>query len=284
MLSLIGGALGVAVAFWTADMLASFRPEGTEGIWRNYSAVIRPDTVSLNSVAVLFHFAAAMLAGVFFGFVPAMHSSRPDFNQALKTTRTGTTDRLVRILRLNTRTTLLVGQLALAIVLVSSAGVMRKSFTHLLTSVTGFTTEHVLTARVTLPARQYIEREAQFFNELERRVAAIPGVETAAVTAGVPLDREMETTIVGIGKTDFKNTGVHAVSPGLFRALGIPLRRGACLIAGTDQARLTWRLSARSSCGCTSPEKSRSARSSRWAWGTGRLETRWRRLSTWLGM
>jgi hypothetical protein len=274
----------VAVAFWTADMLASFRPEGTEGIWRNYSAVIRPDTVSLNSVAVLFHFAAAMLAGVFFGFVPAMHSSRPDFNQALKTTRTGTTDRLVRILRLNTRTTLLVGQLALAIVLVSSAGVMRKSFTHLLTSVTGFTTEHVLTARVTLPARQYIEREAQFFNELERRVAAIPGVETAAVTAGVPLDREMETTIVGIGKTDFKNTGVHAVSPGLFRALGIPLRRGACLIAGTDQARLTWRLSARSSCGCTSPEKSRSARSSRWAWGTGRLETRWRRLSTWLGM
>jgi predicted permease len=106
---------------------------------------------------------------------------------------------------------------------------MRKSFTHLLTSVTGFTTEHVLTARVTLPARQYIEREAQFFNELERRVAAIPGVETAAVTAGVPLDREMETTIVGIGKTDFKNTGVHAVSPGFFRALGIPLRRGRLL-------------------------------------------------------
>ncbi len=68
-----------------------------------------------------------MLAGVFFGFVPALHSSRPDFNQALKTTRTGTTDRLVRIPRLNTRMTLLVGQLALAIVLVSSAGVMLKS-------------------------------------------------------------------------------------------------------------------------------------------------------------
>ncbi len=45
----------------------------------------------------------------------------------------------------------------------------------------------------------------------------------------MPLDREMETTIVGIGKTDFKNTGVHAVSPGFFCALGIPVRRGRLL-------------------------------------------------------
>jgi putative ABC transport system permease protein len=65
VLSLIGGVFGVVLALWTVDVPASFRPEGTEGIWRNYSAVIRPDTVSLNSVAALFHFAVAILAGIF---------------------------------------------------------------------------------------------------------------------------------------------------------------------------------------------------------------------------
>jgi putative ABC transport system permease protein len=235
VLSLIGGVFGVVIALWTIDILASFRPEGTEGIWQNYSAVIRPDTVSLNGVAALFHFATAILAGIFFGLAPAVQSSRPDLNEALKATRTGATDRFLRILRLNTKTTLIAGQLALAIVLVSSAGVMLKSFTRLLTSVTGFTTEHVLTVRVTLPTKQYSGREAQFFEELKERVAAHPNVEGAALTIAVPLTQERETTIVGVGKPDFKSTGVHAVSPEFFGVLGIPLTHGR-LIDHSDGA------------------------------------------------
>jgi putative ABC transport system permease protein len=235
VLAVVGGAFGVVLAVWTTDILASFRPEGTEGIWRNYSAVIRPDTVSLDGLAVLFHFAAAILAGMFFGLVPAVQASRPDLIEALKATRTGATDRFVRIVRPNTRTLLIGGQLALAIVLVSSAGVMLKSFTRLLTSVTGFTSEHVLTAHVTLPAKQYAGREAQFFDELEQRVAAQPGVESVALTGSVPLVREMETTIVGIEKPEFKTTGVHSVSRHFFRVLGIPLRRGR-LIDDRDRA------------------------------------------------
>jgi putative ABC transport system permease protein len=226
LLSLIGGAFGAMVALWTIDILASLRPLGSEGIWQNYSAVIRPDTVSLNGAAALFHFATAILAGIFFGLVPAVQSSRPDLNEALKATRTGATDRFVRILRVNTKTALVAGQLALAIVLVSSAGVMLKSFTRLLTSVTGFTTEHVLTVRVTLPTKQYSRRQAQFFEELRRRVAAHDNVAGVGLAIAVPLTRERETTIVGIGQQDFKSTGVHAVSPEFFRVLGIPLMRG----------------------------------------------------------
>ena len=226
VLSLIGGVFGAVVALWTIDILASLRPLGSEGIWQNYSAVIRPDTVSLNGVAALFHFATVILAGIFFGLVPAVQSSRPDLNEALKASRTGATDRFVRILRVNTKATLVAGQLALAIVLVSSAGVMLKSFTRLLTSVTGFTTDHVLTVRVTLPTKQYAGREAQFFEELKQKVAAHPNVKGVGLTVAVPLTRERETTIVGVGKQDFKSTGVHSVSPEFFGVLGIPLTRG----------------------------------------------------------
>ena len=101
MLSLIGGVLGLVIAFWAIDILVSFRPEGTEGIWQNYSTLIRPETVSLNDVAALFHFSTAILAGIFFGIVPAVQSSRRDLNDALNTTKPGATERFVHILRLN---------------------------------------------------------------------------------------------------------------------------------------------------------------------------------------
>ena len=165
MLAICGGVAGLLLALWTIDLLAAFRPEGTEGIWRNYNAVIRPDTVSLNDVAAVFHFATAILVGILFGLVPALQASRLNFTESFKATRTGVTDRFTRILRLNARTALIAGQLALAIVLVSSAGIMLKSFTRLLNSVTGFTTERVLTARMTLPTEQYSGRAAQFFDE-----------------------------------------------------------------------------------------------------------------------
>ena len=225
VLALTGGVLGLVIGFWAIDILVSFRPEGTEGIWQNYSALIRPETVSLNGVAALFHFSTAILAGISFGIVPAVQSSRRDLNDALKSTKPGATERFVRILRLNTKTTLIAGQLALAIVLVSSAGVMLKSFTRLLTSVTGFTTERVLTVRVTLP-NDYSRRAPQFLEELRQNVAAHPNVQGAALTIAVPLTRERETTIVGVGKQDFKSTGVHSVSPEFFRVLGIPLTHG----------------------------------------------------------
>ena len=102
---------------------------------------------------------------------------------------------------------------------------MLKSFTRLLTSVTGFTTERALTVRVTLP-KQYSGRTPQFFEELRQKVAAHPSVQGAALTMAVPLTRERETTIVGVGKRDFKSTGVHWVSPEFFRVLGIPLTHG----------------------------------------------------------
>lgn len=232
VLAICGGLAGLLFAVWTIDILSSFRPAGTDGVWRNYSAVIRPDTVSFNGVAAVFHFAAAILAGILFGLVPAFQSSRPDFNEALKSMPGGATDRFARILRVNARTALIAGQLALAIVLVSSAGVMLKSFARLLTSVTGFTAERVLTARVSLPTRQYSGREAQFFEDLQQRMAGHPGVEGAAVTVAVPLGREAETTIVGIeqpagrGGDAMKVTGVHSVSPKFFRVLGVPLKRG----------------------------------------------------------
>jgi len=226
VLSICGGVAGVLLAMWTIDLLSAFRPEGTEGIWRNYNAVIRPDTVFLNEVAIVFHFTTAILVGILFGLVPALQATRPDFTESLTATRTGVTDRFARILRLNARTMLIACQLALAIVLVSGAGVMLRSFIHLLTSVTGFTSERVLTTRITLPTKQYSGRAAQFFDELHQRVVALPNVEGAALTVALPLGPEFETTIVGIGKQDFKNTGVHSVSPEFFRVLRIPLKRG----------------------------------------------------------
>jgi putative ABC transport system permease protein len=226
VMSICGAVAGLLVALWTIDVLASFKPQGTEGVWRSFSAMIRPDTVSFSGLALAFHLIAAIAAGFLFGLVPAIHACRTDLGDALKVTAGRPVEDVVRILRLNARTAIVASQLALALVLVSSAGIMIKSFTRLLTSVTGFTAERVITARVTLPGRQYAGREAQFFDEVLQRLSTYPGVARAAVTAALPLTREPETTTARLENGDGNSTGVQMVSPDFFGVLGIAITRG----------------------------------------------------------
>jgi putative ABC transport system permease protein len=220
------------------------------------SRVPRLSSVDLNLPVLGFTCLVALATGVLFGLAPALRFSRPDLNEALKEGGRGNSS--------GSRTRLLsdalvVGEVALALVLLVSAGLLVQSFYALLKTDPGFRPERVLAVSVTVPTHLYGSYEtgganpsrARLFAELERQLSQIPGVTSAATTsllplrhgpnpwamhvAGRPAPPANQTEYGGAARTNrtgLYNHGsisVERVSPGYFAALGIPLLRGRLL-------------------------------------------------------
>jgi putative ABC transport system permease protein len=161
--------------------------------------------------------------------VPALHASRATLGATLKeggrTPGLGGRNRLL--------STLVVGEVALALVLLNGAGLMIKSFSQLGTVDPGFRPDHVVTMRIALPDSEYTDTEAwySFFRQLLRRVEALPGVVSVAVNNGIPLasggtesGAVPDSRPVELGA--FASTLYQAVSEDYFVTNGIPLLRG----------------------------------------------------------
>lgn len=170
-----GGALGVAVAFWLLRALIAVAPEGLPRI----------EAVRLDATALLFAVAASAICGVVFGLFPAFQASAIDGQHALVRTRSsGASARSHRLRRV-----LMVVETALAIVLLTGAGLMLRTLQQLTRVDTGIQTDHLLTLRVTLAGEQWSEpRRRNFFTELSTRIRAIPGVTKAALAYSLPID------------------------------------------------------------------------------------------------
>jgi putative ABC transport system permease protein len=221
VLASVGTVLGIAVAY------------GSIGAFNRALAGTEPPffiNIALHPPVLLFAIGVSVLSAMMAGLIPAIQASRPDIAEVLKDESRGASS--LKLGRLSKA--LVVFEIALSCGLLVAAGLMVKSVTKTNTMDTGFTTESVFTARVGFPS-SYTDTLAQqqFFSQLDERVSALPGVEAAAISSGLPgAQSGMNNSRFALdGSTltrdqDFPSTRTVAVSPSFFSTLEIPLRSG----------------------------------------------------------
>ena len=226
LLSLLGGVCGLLVSFWLLDFIrGSFPLDQVQYIpgW---------ESIRVNERAMIFTLVISLASSVVFGLVPALQSSNPNLNEALK--EGGRSDgggaggqRL--------RKSLIVAEVALALVLLVGAGLMVKGFARMTEKQQqGFDPRHALTLRTTLPPSRYAEGRqiAAFHRQAQERLSALPGVESASSTSFLPGSDAWNST-------EFQIEGRPAPPPGqervssyqqvgadYFRTVRIPVIKG----------------------------------------------------------
>ena len=185
-------------------------------------------SVAIDGTVIGFTLVLALLSTIVFGLVPLLELERGDLRGVLaeESAGAGRTRRAQQIHRL-----LIGGEVALAVALVVGTTVLARSLIALGNVSPGFTTDQVLTFEVALPAVSYPDsgRTSAFFRELRARLAALPGVSTAALISDLPLtseNRSLDTSPVERAKEALVQTDIQAVSPGYFSAVGIPVLQG----------------------------------------------------------
>ncbi len=219
LLASAGAGLGLAAGGAALDMLLAFAP-ATFPPWMSFGF-----DANVATFVVVLTVATTVVAGL----VPALRASRPDLHAGLKETGTRVTFERGRL-----RGALVVGQMALALVLLLATGLMTRSVLSLLEVDPGIRAEDVLTLRVPLPAAAYprpTDRVA-FFDALLPRVAALAGVERAAATSSLPMVGPFSSLALSIEGAPPPAPGRqpmpvrHVVTPGYFETMGIRLVAG----------------------------------------------------------
>jgi putative ABC transport system permease protein len=220
LLALVGGAAGLLLAVWGIDALLPLVPDGV---------LPRYVTVSLDAQVLAFSAGLALLCGLIAGLAPALRSSRLALTDALKEGSRSASGGIGTIRRLGPQQLLVVGEVALALVLLVGAGLMVRSLQRQLGIDPGFRAEGVLTARIALPVQRY-DRAARgrFAEQLRERLGALPGVQAAAIGSDLPLGGESSAAVLAVEGARDEDVRYyrHQVSPDFFSTLGIRLVRG----------------------------------------------------------
>ena len=225
VLSSLGGALGLLLAAWSLRAIP------------HLTAFDLPRAAEIHLSWAVLGFAAAISigTGVLFGLAPSLGASRPDLMQVLRASGEGARQGVPGRMRpgVNLRSVLSVGQAALSIVLLIGVALLVESIAQLRRVNVGFNPAHLLTLSVSLPPLRYDTdlKKAAFFRELIQRADSIPGVRGAAAAMTLPMTGYAGTPVQDAAKPLLKlNERLIAkffpVTPGYFRTLGIPLRRG----------------------------------------------------------
>ena len=235
LLAAAGGLFGLLVAVWGVDGLVRLGP----------SSLPRLHDVGVDWTVLAFTAALSIATGILFGLAPAIQGSHAELQQVIReagrsATATGRTTRL--------RSTLVVGEFALALVLLVGAALLVQSFWRLQRVDLGFNPASVLTARLWLPQPNlpetgpYFTHDARvsFYTRVLDRIAALPGVEAAGGVTSLPLSGATgRTTFTIEGRPaaaagEVLSSEASFVTPGYFRALGIDLVRGRLFDAHDD--------------------------------------------------
>ena len=178
IVALIGGVLGILIGFWGIDALRAANPGD--------AAKYAPGwyQLGINPTVLLFTLGLSVVSGIVFGLAPALQVSKPNLNSSLKEGTRGTSSASHRL-----RSSLVVFEVALSLMLLVGAGLLTRSFLSLLKTDPGFNPDNVLTMNLVLPRAKYKDEPAAaaFYNDLVQRVKAQPGVESAAFVNYLPL-------------------------------------------------------------------------------------------------
>jgi len=220
-LAILGGALGLLLAGWANKALVALFSQKT--------TLPRLEQTSIDGRVLAFTLLLAFASSILFGLIPALQASKLDLNETLKETgRSGMGG--IRSRRL--RSLLVVAETALSLVLLAGAGLMLQSFYHLLQVNPGFKTDHVLTARLPMPAFRVPDKKRQpaYYTELLQQIQTLPGVHSAGLVTVLPLGGGEATFAIQVihddGTEENHSYPFRAVSPDYFRAMGIPLVMG----------------------------------------------------------
>jgi putative ABC transport system permease protein len=221
VLSLIGGLLGLFLAWRGVDFLMALSP----------SNLPRAGEVGIDGRVLAFTIIVSLLAGVIFGLIPALHASKVDLNDELKGAGKGSSDGSRRD---RARSFLVVAEIALCLVLLITAGLLVKSFLRLQEVSPGFNGENLLLVRLSLPPSRYSKREDStvFFDKALLKIATLPGVRSVGAANVLPISGmnvRSDFMIAGrplLSPTDKPAAQSRLVSPDYFQALGIPILNG----------------------------------------------------------
>jgi predicted permease len=220
LLSGLGGAFGLLLALWGTETLVKMVPQN----------IPRISNIQLDAPVLVFTLLVSLVTGVIFGLVPAWQASHVDLNSSLKSgTRTGGGgENKGRV-----RNALIMAEVALALVLLISAGLLIQSFARLGRVQPGLRTERLLTARIGLPDVIYPKNEnvIAFFDQFLQRVRAIPGVESASAILPLPLSGSNMVTSFDIEESPLPEgqrpgAPVRIIATDYFKTMGIPVRQG----------------------------------------------------------
>jgi putative ABC transport system permease protein len=220
LLALMGGVLGLGLSWAATKYLATLGdnnlPQGMP--------------IAMDARVLLFMVAISVLTGIIFGIFPALQLSGTNVNQTLRDEGRGSTG---GHRRLQLRGLLVVGQVALSLMLLIGAGLLVRSFSRLLRVNPGFDPQNVLTMNVSLPTVKYADAQKQntFFDDLLRRVSALPGVRSAAISAALPLTPKRITPVLPDGQPEVPLAErpfiiIEAISPAWFKTMHVPLQAG----------------------------------------------------------
>ncbi len=221
VLSGIGGLIGVALASVSIGPLVRLAPED----------IPRLQNAHIDFAVLGFAVAISILAGLVFGVMPALQVSRPDLVNTLKQATRGSTTGSSTA---KVRNAVLVTEVALALLLVTGAGLMIRSIIRVQQTSVGFLSDNLLTFRVSLPETKYptLEQQVRFFKEATDRIDAVPGIRSAGLVRCLPMTGPCWDSIYVLSDrplpppNEVPDFDSNMVSADYFKTMGIPLIKG----------------------------------------------------------
>jgi len=233
ILGILGGTIGLFISVWAIEALA-------RGIPEDYSKFIPGwNRLGINLNVLFFTFAVSMLAGMVAGLAPVWHSTRTNLNEALKAGGRGDSGRAGHS---RIRSTLVVAEVALSLILLVGAGLMVRSFIAMQRADLGIKPENVLAMQISLPRDSYEDKNKRrdFYQQLLGRVGAMPGIMNSGVVSIVPFSSsDNSNTFQVVGQAPFTKGAepyveIRVATPGYFDAIGTSLRGGRLFTAQDD--------------------------------------------------
>ena len=221
LLSLIGGGVGLGLAYLGLEILTRFIPPD----------LAQAENIAIDGKVLLFTLLIAVVTGLLFGLAPASQASHFNLNDTLKE---GGRDSGAGTRGKRLRSSLVIAEVAVSFILLIGAGLLINSFLHLRNLDPGFRVDHLLALNVDLSEVKYPDnaRRTAFFDEVVRRVQALPGARSVAVAGNLPFTYNgdsMGIAVEGIPDPppdEWPDVIYRAVGPGYFGTMGIPLLRG----------------------------------------------------------